>query len=248
MAFSFTPGQIAPQGSATMQPPAGGAPGAAPGAGISLGSAPVESTSPFLFIRDKAAGKPISVLACAQIILVVVAILSVIVCATLYGYSLYLTQKIEKNKEILLAADSSVPDYPYEKMLKLSKRMATLDKVLQRYVSPRAPLKFLENVVENQVYFDKFLLSRDNRSSDFIVSFMAVSTNYKVLIQQLQALNLNEYKKVIQNPKLSGLSDKSSTVKINVSAPVFVQGKLPEEISFIDSTAKNSSSTPKNEP
>ena len=182
MAFSFTPGQIAPQGSQTPSAPGSVAPGSA----IAPVAAPV-SDSPFLFIRER--GQPISVMACIQIVLIVVSILSVVICATLYSYNVYLTSAVSQKRSELDQKDASFPDYPYDEMRRLSKRAATLDKLLQDYISPRSPLKFLENVVENQVYFDEFLLSK-GRTGDFTASFAVLGSNYRTLIQQLAALKL----------------------------------------------------------
>lgn len=224
MAFSFTPGQIAPQGSQAIVPPGTIAPGA---------TAPVvgpPSDSPFIFIRER--GQPISVMACVQIVLVVVAILSIIICGAMYSYSVYLMAQIDSKRKELNIKDASFPSYPYENMLRLSNRMATLDKLLQNYISPRSPLKFLENVVENQVLFDNFSLGRDQGGA-FKVSFIAITDNYTALIQQLAALNLTEYHKVTPNPKAGGISESGLLIKINVTTPVLVQGKLPEDVVFL---------------
>jgi hypothetical protein len=236
MAFSFTPGQITPQGSQSLTPPGAVTPGAL--------SSPVSgppSDSPFLFIRER--GQQLSVMACVQIVLVVVSILSVIICATLYSYSIYLQAQIDTKKADLASKEVSLPTYQYDEMRRLSIRMAALDKLLQNYISPRSPLKFLENVVENQVVFDKFQLSRDKKGS-YSVVFTVVTTNYKALIQQLKALNLAEYSKVAPTPKLSDLNDSISVIKIQVTTPIFVQGKLPDEVVFFtDQSVSESTST-----
>lgn len=235
MAFSFSPGQIAPQGSQAVT---------APGTTI----APIIGTpsdSPFLFIREKSEGRPFSVMACVQIVLAVVAILSIVICATLYAYSVYLQNQISTKKTALIDTDALLPDYPYADMLRLSKRTAALDKLLQNYISARSPLKFLENVVENQVYFDKFKLSRDIIGGAYTVTFTAVTTNYTTLIQQLEALNLTEYSKVAPKVKVGDITD-GALIKINVTTPVFVLGKLPDEVVFFvaDQKPKTSTSSP----
>lgn len=189
MAFSFSPGQIAPQGSQAAAPGT-----AAPGAA----AAPVESTpsnSPFLFIRER--GQSLSVMASIQIVLVVVAILSVFICVVLYSYNVYLTYQISSNKAALETKDAEFPEYPYEDMRRLSIRMSSLDKLLQNYLSARSPLKFLENVVENQVVFDSFLLSADYTGA-YTARFKAKTNDYKYLIQQLGALDLRSIKKLHQ--------------------------------------------------
>jgi hypothetical protein len=235
MAFSFTPGQIAPQGSQAIVPPGTVAPGAV--------VAPVvgpPSDSPFIFIREK--GQPISIMACVQIVLIVVAILSILICGTMYSYSVYLHAQIDSKRKEIDAKDAGFPTYPYDDMLLLSTRMATLNMLLKNYISPISPLKFLENVVENQVAFNNFVLNKD-LSGAFKITFMAETTNYKALIQQLAALNLTEYQRIIPAPKSNGVTESGNLIKISVTTPVLVQGKLPDDIVFIEDQATTSETT-----
>jgi hypothetical protein len=237
MAFSFTPGQIAPQGSQAIVPPGTVVAGAPPVVGP-------PSDSPFLIIRER--GQPVSVMACVQLVLVVVAILSIIIGATMYSYSVYLTTQIETKRKDIDTKDAEFPVYAYDDMLRLSTRMATLDRLLKSYVSPRSPLKFLENVVENQVAFNSFVLSKDMGDA-FKITFIAETTNYKALIQQLAALNLTEYHRVVPTPKSNGITESGTAIKISVTTPVLVQGKLPDDVVFIADpvvSSDASSSTP----
>lgn len=238
MAFSFSPGQIAPQGSQ-----AAVAPGTvAPGTAIS----PVQgepSTSPLLILRERSEGKPISIMACVQLILTVIAILSVITSAILYSYMVYLSSNIEKQKTLIGEKDAQFKTYPIDEMQVLSVRFALLDTALKSYISPRSPLKFLEDVVENQVYFDDFSLTQTVNGAGYVVEFSVITNNYRALIQQLESLNLKEYSKVAPKPLANNLSDAGNAVKIKVSTPIFVQGVLPDEIVFLDPMA-SSTSTP----
>jgi hypothetical protein len=182
-------------------------------------------------------------MASVQIVLVVVAILSVIICGIMYAYSVYLGYQITSNQEAIQTKDAEFKEYPFDDMRRLSLRMSTLDKLLQNYISPRSPLKFLENVVENQVMFDDFALSVDLQGA-YTAKFKAKTNDYKTLIQQLAAMDLQEYKKVIPSSKLSGLQASKSNVEIQVATPVFVQGKLPDEIVFFTEQPKSAASTP----
>jgi hypothetical protein len=233
MAFSFTPGQIATQGSQAIAPP-----GAAETGGLAAPTVGPPSDSPFLIIRER--GQPVSVMACVQIVLVVVAILSVVICGSMYSYSVYLTAQINTKREEIDAKDAMFPKYSYEDMLRLSIRMATLDKLLKNYISPRSPLKFLENVVENQVSFNDFVLAKD-QSNAFKITFIAETSNYSSLIQQLAALNLTEYRRVITTPKTNGVTETGTLIKISIVTPVLVQGKLPDDVEFLPN--KTGSST-----
>lgn len=235
MAFSFSPGQISPQASQVAQAPGTVVPGAA----VAPIAGPA-SESPFLFIRER--GGTISVMACIQIVLLVVAILSVIITGTLYAYSVYLKSQINSNQEKLIGMDAELPDYPYEKMQRLSRRMAVLDKLLQEYISPRSPLKFLENIVENKVVFGEFRLNRD-RNNAYTISFNAITSDYVALVQQLQALDLTEFQKVAPSPKLGGIAESTTNVKINIISPVLVAGKLPDDVTFFVTKPKTATST-----
>lgn len=235
MAFSFSPGQIAPQGSQVIQ-----APGIqAQGATATSPTGPV-SGSPFLFLRER--GGTISIMACIQIVLLVAAILSVLITGTLYAYSIYLKSQINSNQEKLLATDAGFPSYPYKEMQRLSKRMAVLDKLLKDYVSPISPLKYLENIVENKVVFDEFKLGR-SKGTGFSISFSIITSDYTAIVQQLQALGLAQFHTIAPTPKIGEISNKSSNVKVSVTTPILVQGKLPEEVTFLIPQQPSATST-----
>lgn len=238
MAFSFSPGQISPQASQVITAPGTVAPGTP---GVPATGSP--SVSPFLFIKDRSEGRPLSIMACVQIVLMVVAILSVIITGVLYAYTIYLKNRIESSQQELISLDAKLPDYPYDKMTRLSKRVSVLDKLLQEYISPRSPLKFLENVVENNVVFGDFKLNKDKTSGAYTVSFTALTSNYVALVQQLQALNLTEYSKVAPSPKVGGITETPKEVRIGITTPVFVQGKLPDDVVFFVETPKTATST-----
>jgi hypothetical protein len=237
MAFSFSPGQIAPQGSQAVNQPGVVAPGTV--ASTTVGT---PSDSPFLIIKERSEGRPISIMACVQVVLLLASILSIFICLVMYGYSVYLKNQVEKKQQLLLDTEAGLPDYPYDKMYRLSRRMIVLDNLLKNYISSRSPLKFLENVVENQVFFDNFSLAKDRKGS-YAVTFAAKTYNYKSLIQQLEALKLTEYQKVAPTPKTGGIEG-SDEIKVMVNTPIFVQGKLPDDVVFFVTQIKQSSSTP----
>ncbi len=236
MAFSFTPGQITPQGSQATAPQ-----GTIPGASLSPAVGP-PSDSPFLFIRER--GQPLSIMACVQIVLTALAVLSVLTCVILYSYSLYLNVSIKDKKTQLEASEALIKKYPFTEMLNLSLRTTALNDLLKAYISPRSPLKFLEDVVENQVVFNDFALTLT--PAGYIINFTVITSNYKSLIQQLEALNLKEYSKVAPKLKSDGLVDGVAQIKIKVTTPVVVQGILPNELVFLNqdvTTAVTSSAT-----
>lgn len=225
MAFSFSPGQIAPQGSQAGTAPGTGVPGAVP----PISGPP--SDSPFLFIRER--GQDMSIAACIQIIAIVTAILMTITIVIMFSYSIYLKSSIESKKTKLGESEAQFKSYPFDDMRVLSNRLNALGSLLKLYISPRSPLKFLENVVENNVVFNNFALSQSPANTGYIITFTVVTNNYKSIIQQLQALNLKEYNKVTPAPKTDGFRDSDVELKINVSTPIFVQGVLPDELLFL---------------
>lgn len=247
MAFSFNPGQIAPPGGQSpgaITAPSAGTPGLQPG-GV---AGPVSNPkSPFLFMHDR--DKPITLMACLQIALMALTVVSIVTSVIVYSYSLYLTSSINTLKTKLNTKEEAVKEYPLLEMKRLSNRFSKLEKLLESYISPRSPFKFLENVVENQVYFSEFALNQNLSGIGYFINFSVVTSNYRSLIQQLAALNLKEYKKVVPTPAPGEIQTTGEGVKVFVTTPVFVQGKLPEEMVFIDNETKSpalptSTSTP----
>ena len=234
MAFSFTPGQIAPQGGQVAPAPGTGAPGMslAPTAGP-------PSNSPFLILRER--GQPLSLLACVQVVLLTVTIVSVALTVILYSYTIYLTSSIDKKKTTIAEKETSFKVYPFEDMKQLSLRLQTLDTLLKGYVSPRSPFVFLEDVVENEVYFNDFSLTR--HPSGYIVDFTVLTKNYVPLIQQLESLNFKQYTKIVPKLSASGFQDSSTLIKIKVTTPIVVQGTLPKNLNFIEKEPSTTTGT-----
>lgn len=230
MSFSFNPGQQAPTG----EPMSGGGltppvPQGEPSGAIAV------PDSPFLFMQQR--GQDMTVGAYVQIILVMVSILAIAVSVTLFAYSTYLTMSIESKKEEMLAKDSTFKEYPIEEMKKLSVRFAALGLILKDYVSVISPLNLLEDVVEKQAVFDKFSLEKDKLNGQHIIAFTVVTNNYKTLIQQLEALHLNQYSKIVPQTKFSNLSYTNSSIKVEVRAPILAQGQLSKNVVFVTSSS-----------
>lgn len=202
-----------------------------------------DSSSPFLFVQQR--GGEISVNAYLQILLFVIASLSILVSLVLFVYSTYLKSSIASTKQEILTRDASFKDYPISEMVNFSSRVKNLEKLLQEYVSVRSPLKFLEDVVERQVVFDEFSLKKPVNGSGYTVDFAVVTTNYRALIQQLEALNLAQYSKIAPQPKTAGISDSRNSIKVRVSTPVIVQGVTSDQIVFVEGRPPEvSTSTP----
>lgn len=232
MAFSFNPTQSTGQAQGVVTAPTAPQTGMQPVPSATTGTTPLAvPDSPFYFIQQRGQEKTVG--AYIQMVLVVVALLSVISALTLFAYSFYLTTNIEKNKQAILVQDTTFKEYPFETMKRLSLRFSVLAQMMKDYVSVRSPLRFLEDVVEKQVVFNDFNLTRAPTGSGYNISFVATTGNYRSLIQQLESLHLTQYKKITPDPKLDSFSDDTTALKIKVSTPVFVQGVLPDEIVFI---------------
>jgi hypothetical protein len=225
MSFSFNPGQQ-PQ---TGEPMSGG--GLTPpvvGQSAVAGSAPAVPDSAFLFMQQR--GQEMTMGAYLQVVLGMISVLAVAVSIVLFAYSMYLTTSINSKKEEILTRDASFKELPITEMKRVSLRYATLDSLLKDYLSVRTPLKMLEDVVEKEVVFDKFTLMRN---SQYTMNFSVVTTNYRALIQQLESLNLAQYSKVTNQPKIGMLADTGTSLKVEISAPVSAQGVLADSINFI---------------
>jgi hypothetical protein len=240
MSFSFNPGQQAQAG----EPMSGGGltppvPQGEPSGAIAV------PDSPFLFMQQR--GQDMTVGAYVQIILVMVSILAVAVSVTLFAYSTYLTSAINSKKEEIATRDATFKDFPIDEMKRVSLRYSTLDSLLKDYLSVRVPLKMLEDVVEKQVVFDKFKISRDIYTLEYFMTFSVVTTNYRALVQQLDALNLTQYSKVTNKAKTGGLSDLDSKLKVTITAPISangVLGVLAKNVNFVENKASSSTILP----
>ncbi len=226
MPFSFNPGQ-------TAAPAQGGGqgipvPGSAPTASSTLPSVP---DSPFLFIQQR--GREMTINAYLQIVILLVATLSVLGALVLFAYSFYLSSSIETKKAELAAKEATFKESPLAEMKRLSDRVAGLDVLLKGYVSIRSPLKLLEDVVERQVLFSDFKLTRE-KTGGYIATFTAVTKDYQSLIQQLEALQLTQYSKIAPTTKLDKFTEeKDLTLRVKIITPIFVQGVLPDDIVFV---------------
>ena len=239
MAFSFNPGQ----------PAQGGAPnqGAAPLSGIQpAGTPPADALpsvpdSPFLFMRYR--DQPMTVNAYLQILLIIVSIFAVAFSIIVFIYSMYLSASINSKREALATRDATFKEYPIDDMKRLSTRFNVLGQILKDYVSVRSPLKLLEDVVEKQAVFNDFKLNKNLANSGYTMSFTVLTSDYRTLIQQLQALNLAQYSKIVPDQKLGTLSDSTNILKVIVTAPVFVQGILADELVFLPPAATGTAQT-----
>jgi hypothetical protein len=205
------------------------------------GSAPAVPDSAFLFMQQR--GQEMTIGAYVQIVLVMVSILAVAVSIVLFAYSMYLTTSISSKKQEILTRDATFKELPIEEMKRVSLRYATLDSLLKEYLSARSPLKMLEDVVEKDVFFDKFTLLKTS-SLNYTMNFTVITTNYKSLVQQLESLNLAQYSKVVSKVKAESFSERDSTLKVEVMAPISPQGVigvLADSVTFLENSSSSSS-------
>lgn len=243
MAFSFNPNQGGSQaGSTSGASFSVGQQSSGTGEGVPLSDAPKAPESPVLFMNRRE-GEGLTVNAYLQMLFALAAVISVIASITLFVYGWYLENNIESKKETMAGFEAVTKDYPFEEMKTALLRASVLDSHLKNYVSIRSPLKFLENIVEEKVYFDEFSFSKDKKLG-YIANFTAVTNDYQSLIQQLEALKLTEYKKIATDPKLGKLTDeKNKGLRVQVTTPVFVQGKTAEEVVFVTTDSRKTENT-----
>ncbi len=238
MPFSFNP--TAQSGN---QPETGGAPLAPTGNFSSapiapLSDAPTVPDTPFLFIQQRGGDKTVQ--AYLQVLLMTVFILAVISSITLFAYSMYLKKSIESKKLLVEESEASFKTYPYEEMKKTYNNMTILNTLLKEYASARTPLMLLEKVVENEVLFSSFSLTRDTTgrgaTGKYTMRLTAVTSNYKALIQQLEALKLASYTKVAPSQKISKIEEdmqnRNGQIEFEIVAPLNIQGIHPDSIIF----------------
>lgn len=110
-------------------------------------------------------------------------------------------------------------------------------------MSISSPLNFLEDVVEKQVYFDEFSVSRTKGTVNYVMNFSVVTTDYKFLIQQLESLNLAKYSKVAPKTTKGQLVDGGQEIKIKIMAPINAQGLLADDVVFVSDRSQSASSS-----
>lgn len=234
MPFSFNPTAQSGTGqapAATAPQESGFAPSAAPN--VPLSDAPAVPSTPFLFIQQRGGDKTVG--AYVQVLLMTVFVLSIVSSITLYAYSFYLKKSIESKKLLVDEAEANFKGYPYEDMKKVYTGLLTLDALLKEYASARTPLLLLEKVVENEVLFSNFTLSRET-TGKYTMRLTAVTSNYKVLVQQLEALKLASYAKVAPSQKINKIEEakqnKNGQIEVEIMAPLNIQGIHPDSVIF----------------
>jgi hypothetical protein len=241
MAFSFNPAQT---------PQAGGVPTASPFASAPMPGAapsgiPSIPDSPFLIMQNR--DQPATVNAYLQLVLLLIAVLTFIVSLILFGYGMYLSSSVASKKETITQKESSFKEYPLDEMRKFSTRSAGLNGFLKGYLSARSAFKLLEDAVEKKVYFSQFSLIKDAKSGMYSITLTAITDSYPVLVQQLSALNLSQYAKIVPKTRIDKVTQKddSSKLKVKVSAPILAQGMLSEDLVFLPSgeTSKTAATT-----
>lgn len=229
MPFSFNP-TVASGNQDTPSPQGGFAPSES---SSPLADAPSVGNTPFLFFDQRAQEK--STLAYVQIVAGVLFILSIIASITLFGYSLYLKKSIEDKRLVIENSESDFKEYPYDEMRNSYKQLVTMDVLLKEYASARTPLLLLEKVVENEVLISNFNLTRD-KSGKYNMQLTAVTTNYKVLVQQLEALKLASFAKVAPTQTVGRIEEskqnKNGQIKVQILVPLNIQGVLADTVIF----------------
>ncbi len=245
MPFSFNPTAQTGTEQAPAPQESGFVPSATPVA--SLNDAPAVPETPFLFIQQRGGDKTAE--AYVQVLLITVFVLSIISAITLYAYSFYLKKSVDSKKLLVEQSEESFKTYPYDDMKKTYQKMTTIDALLKEYASGRTPLLLLEKVVENEVLFSRFTLSRET-SGKYNMSLTAVTSNYKVLVQQLEALKLAAYAKVAPSQKINKIEEdkqnRNGQIEVEIVIPLNIQGIHPDSVIFeniIDSGRQISTST-----
>lgn len=213
----------------------------------SIVDAPSVPETPFLFIQQRGGDKTLG--AYIQVLLVTVFTLAIISSVTLLSYSFFLKKSIESKKVLVEGSEASFKTYPYEEMKEVYQKMVLLDSLLKEYAAGRTPLLLLEKVVENEVLFSNFSLSRET-SGKYNMRLTALTSNYKVLVQQLDALKLASYAKVAPSQKINKIEEdkqnKNGQIEVEIAVPLNIQGVHPDSVIFeniVDSSRQVATST-----
>jgi hypothetical protein len=229
MPFSFNPTSGAQnQQGAQQGGPAFGSQPNSNSADVTTSDAPQAPMSPFLFMAQR--GQDKTTMAYVQIIAGTVFFVSVIATIVSFGYMKYLETVLESKRAEIQDKETTLKEYPYALMREEFAKLKLLESLLKEYAAARTPLLLLEKVVENEVTFSNFILSREV-SGKYTVQLTALTNNYKAVVQQLDALRLTQFTKVVSGQKVDKIDENSQSkigkIKFEVSAPVAIQGILP---------------------
>lgn len=201
-----------------------------------LGAVPSVPDSPFLYIQQRGGGQEVSPNAYIQLVLTLVAVISVIMSLTMFVYGYYLSWNIDKHKKELASRDAEFKVYPYDEMKRYSLRVKNLDFLMKEYLPVESPLLIMEKVIERNAVLDEFSLKQDNIDGKYLANFTVSTNNYRSLIQQLASFNLKEYGKYAPNPKANGLIQDDTSVKVKILTPIMgMQGLLKNQINLEES-------------
>ncbi|MEN9552196.1 MAG: hypothetical protein RI935_573 [Candidatus Parcubacteria bacterium] len=195
---------------------------------VTSSDVPQAPESPFLFMAQR--GQDKTAMAYVQIIAGTLFAVSIIATLVSFGYMKYLETVLESKRAEIQDKETTLKEYPYALMREEYAKLKLLEGLLKEYAAARTPLLLLEKVVENEVTFSNFSLNRDVNGK-YTIQLTALTNNYKAVVQQLDALRLTEFTKVVSGQKVDKIDENSQSklgkIKLEISAPVAIQGILP---------------------
>ena len=187
-----------------------------------------------LMVRASGAGKSI-----VEIFLFVVFGVMVLITVGLFGYKFFLSSQIEGKKEKLARYEASLTGYPIEEMRKLSNRLKIVSQLVKEHPSVNVAFLIVEASVENMVTFTKFDLRYSDTAKSYKLVLNGVAPDYKAVAQQLDALQMDPYKRYIPKFTLETLNpDANGRIVFSISMPIAITGLVPDTFSIMDGVAR----------
>jgi len=169
---------------------------------------------------------------------------TLIVAGGLAWYAKYLTSQIDLKKAKLAEYESSLGGVPLEDIRQLSDRIQAINTVLSQRASVNTAFSILEHSIENQVTYTSFKLTHGNTGKVYDLAIGVVSPSYRALAQQLDTFAKDPaYKNYIARVTYSALAldIKTGQVSSTFKMPLYIAGKNPENITFMDDASLSTS-------
>lgn len=230
MPFSFKPNQEAEGGDVTPPPV------------MSSPTAPSQGVSPTPFgsipLAERVDPEKTGIL---ELVLYGVFSIAVVVALLLAGYQYYLNSQVDSKRDALALYETKLGGLPLEDMRNVSDRIKVINQILQRHASVSTAFRVLEDSIEHPITYTRFSLNFNPTTKSYDLQVSAVAPNYRSIVQQLDTFNKSDtYKEFIPSVAYDGvnLDVMTGKVSVNFKMPIRIEGKLPETLTFKNSTAE----------
>lgn len=194
----------------------------------------IGSSAQNLMVRASSAGKSFM-----EILLFMIFGATILITVGLLGYKFFLSSQIEGKREKLASYEAGLTGYPIEEMRKLSNRLKIVSQLVKDHPSVNVAFLIVEASVENMVTFTKFDLRYSDTAKSYKLVLNGVAPDYKAVAQQLDALQMDPYKRYIPKFTLETLNpDANGRIVFSLNMPITIMGLVPDTFSVMDGVTR----------